>query len=1273
MTRAKMGKTHLQALLVWTMFFSAILTSRAQILNATGVANQSLPPVSLSTNSLPFLDQLVTTTSAPRTIALKNNQSGTLTISGISASGDFAQTSNCPLSPNTLAGGSSCTISITFTPTALGTRTGTLTVSDNASTSPQTANLTGTGSLVGVVSISITPSNPPVFLGHQQQLTATGTFPSNPPINITSFVTWSSTSPESIQVSSSGLVQALAAGAATVTASSGSAVGAITVTAVVPVLSSITVIPANPSQPVGAYQQFSASLLYTDGSTRESTTAVSWSSSSDSVATVNPSGLAAASSTGNTTIQATLGSVSGSTSLAVSHPACVVPPASLVGWWTGDGNTVDIAGNASGILQNGVTYGNGEVGQAFSFDGNGASLHIDSTVYSPTAGTLMFWFFSSGAAGALTGSYAGTQNRAPGFLIDSAGNLNWEFANLHTESLGKVSSNQWNHVALTYSTSNSETVVRVYLNGVLAADAVGDANNSWNPQLQFGAYLGATQASFNGFIDEIAIFNQALNSQQIQRIYAAFSAGMCKPTLRAIAVNPANPSLAPGLSLPFDAVGSYSNATAHDLTTSALWNSSDVAVATINAGGLGTANAQGTTTVSATFGGLQGSTNLGVAAGLVSIQVTPQNPSSPVGTVQSFKAIGTFTGGVQQDLTTSVNWTTSQPAIATITSGGVATCVAAGQAIITATAGSVNASTLLTVTEGTLKSITVSPARSSMVAGAIQQFTATGTFSDNSQRDVTASVSWSSSKPAVATIGSNGMADALTSGQVTITAGQGSVTGTANLTVATATLAAIQLSPQSPSLIAGGTQQFSATGIFSNGSSTDISANVTWNSSASTVATMSNTSNGLAVSTGTGATRVSASLGALTASTILTVEDHLLSLAIAPPTVSLATGDSQQFTAAGTYASGITQDLTNSVSWSSSAPNVAAVSPGGLATSLTSGQTRIDASLSNAQTSADMTAVTPDPLGTANASSIICKGTALPGTCYAVAISCPNTSDLTGYVEVTYPSGTPIGTVLFSNGGNGTYLYETFTYGKMILDTVVSAGYTVADITWGTPYTTEQPHGWQTGPGGIRAVACRYATLAQWIYTNIHLANTAAPFCATGNSGGAEVIGLAMAHYGSGSIFAMVEPTSGPPFARQDWACDCPQSRVNSPCSVYGNYCLGPVIAQNFIDPAYSAPLCSQEILNHTNTYDALFHHDSVVAPDSLFAYPKTFVNFLYGSLDSAVPPNQAHTWAGSITSSKAESCVTNAGHSLPNYLDGAQQIAHDIVNYCKLPGGKHR
>jgi hypothetical protein len=195
--------------------------------------------------------------------------------------------------------------------------------------------------------------------------------------------------------------------------------------------------------------------------------------------------------------------------------------------------------------------------------------------------------------------------------------------------------------------------------------------------------------------------------------------------------------------------------------------------------------------------------------------------------------------------------------------------------------------------------------------------------------------------------------------------------------------------------------------------------------------------------------------------------------------------------------------------------------------------------------------------------------------------------------------------------------------------------------------------------------------LAQWTYTNIHLANAAAPFCATGNSSGAQLIGLSLAHYGTGSIFAMVEPTSGPPFARQDWACDCLQPPTVNPCGVSQGFCVGLGNAQKYVDPAYSTPACSQEVSAHSTTNDAEFNNDSVMAPDAVLSYPNTLVKFLYGTLDPSTAPNQGHTWARAIKSSKAESCMRDTGHNIADFLDGAQQIAKDILNYCKLPGGK--
>src|SRR6267378_481844 len=115
----------------------------------TGTGANPTPAVGLAPTSLTFGSQLLNTTSAAQTVTLTNTGTGPLTIVSIAASGDFAETSTgtsaCPATLPATAGSNTCTISVTFTPTVTGPRTGTLTITDNASNSPQTVPLTGTG------------------------------------------------------------------------------------------------------------------------------------------------------------------------------------------------------------------------------------------------------------------------------------------------------------------------------------------------------------------------------------------------------------------------------------------------------------------------------------------------------------------------------------------------------------------------------------------------------------------------------------------------------------------------------------------------------------------------------------------------------------------------------------------------------------------------------------------------------------------------------------------------------------------------------------------------------------------------------------------------------------------------------------------------------------------------------------------------------------------------------------------------------------------------
>ena len=102
--------------------------------------------MSLSPASVIFPSQPVGTTSTPQTITLANTGSATLSIATLAVMGpsakDFAQTNTCSSS---LAAGANCAISITFTPSASGSRSASLTVTDNAAGSPQTVSLSGTG------------------------------------------------------------------------------------------------------------------------------------------------------------------------------------------------------------------------------------------------------------------------------------------------------------------------------------------------------------------------------------------------------------------------------------------------------------------------------------------------------------------------------------------------------------------------------------------------------------------------------------------------------------------------------------------------------------------------------------------------------------------------------------------------------------------------------------------------------------------------------------------------------------------------------------------------------------------------------------------------------------------------------------------------------------------------------------------------------------------------------------------------------------------------
>jgi hypothetical protein len=125
-------------------------TGSPQLVALTGTGTL---PVTVSPTALAFGSQKVGTTGAAKTTTFSNPNVVAVTLASVDVSGDFAAIADtCPRAPESLAAGASCTVSVTFTPTATGTRTGSILFTDDATGSPQKVTLTGTGTLPLTVS-----------------------------------------------------------------------------------------------------------------------------------------------------------------------------------------------------------------------------------------------------------------------------------------------------------------------------------------------------------------------------------------------------------------------------------------------------------------------------------------------------------------------------------------------------------------------------------------------------------------------------------------------------------------------------------------------------------------------------------------------------------------------------------------------------------------------------------------------------------------------------------------------------------------------------------------------------------------------------------------------------------------------------------------------------------------------------------------------------------------------------------------------------------------
>lgn len=419
-----------------------------------------------------------------------------------------------------------------------------------------------------------------------------------------------------------------------------------------------------------------------------------------------------------------------------------------------------------------------------------------------------------------------------------------------------------------------------------------------------------------------------------------------------VQISPDNPTLdALGKALQFTAVAkdSQGNTISGKIFNWTLSQSGTVATLSATTGGLVTAVANGTATITASVDGVSGTTGLTVAQAVSTVTISPDTRTlTALGLTQPFTALAKDSNGNTVSGKT-FTWESSAGNVASVNSTtGVATALANGTSTIKATVDGVSGTATLTVAQ-TVSSVDVNPANPTLTAiGAT--LTLTAVAKDANGNEVSGKAfTWASSVETVASINSTtGIATAVANGTSTITATTGAFSGTTLLTVdegASPVVSTVTVSPSSKTLSAlGNTQEFSA--VAKNAAGNTLSGRTfVWTSSTPGVATV-NSSTGVATAVANGTSTITASVDAVSGTALLTVAQTVSSVVVSPGSATLtALGATEQLTVAVKDAGG-SPISGKTAAWTSSAPSVATVDAAtGLVAAVANGTATITASV----------------------------------------------------------------------------------------------------------------------------------------------------------------------------------------------------------------------------------------------------------------------------------------------------------------------------------------